>query len=82
MTKTCDHTSVGIIVRQGDKFLLIERMKFPFGFAPPAGHVDGDESFEIAARRELTEEVGLEAVSIKLLFEGRKENVCRRHDGV
>jgi len=30
---------------QNDKLLLIERKKFPFGFAPPAGHVDGDADF-------------------------------------
>ena len=81
MTKRCDHTSAGMIVRQGDKVLLIERMKYPFGFAPPAGHVDGDENFEISARRELNEEVGLEATDLKLIFEGRKENRCRREDG-
>lgn len=78
--KVCDHTSVGMIVRQGDKILLIERMKYPFGFAPPAGHLDGDE-FEDGARRELREEVGLEATDIKLIFAGRKENKCRRQDG-
>jgi ADP-ribose pyrophosphatase YjhB (NUDIX family) len=81
MTKECDHTSVGMIVRKEDKTLLIERMKYPFGFAPPAGHVDGDSSFELAAKRELTEEVGLTAAKLKLVFEGRKDNVCRRPDG-
>lgn len=81
MIKSCDHTSVGMIVRQDNKVLLIERMKYPFGFAPPAGHIDGDKSYEIAAKRELSEEVGLETTDLKLMFEGRKENVCRRQDG-
>ena len=81
MPKICDHTSVGMLVWQNDKLLLIERKKPPFGFAPPAGHVDGDVDFEISARRELMEEVGLEATSLKLLTEGRKENHCRRDDG-
>jgi len=81
MTKICDHTSVGMLVWQYDKLLLIERKRFPFGFAPPAGHVDGDLSFEIAAKRELLEEVGLEVIGIKLLIEGKKENACRREDG-
>lgn len=79
--KKCDHTSVGMIVRQGNKILLIERMKYPFGFAPPAGHVDGDPSFEIAAKRELEEEVGLKVTNLQLIFEGRKENACRRPGG-
>lgn len=79
--KVCDHTSVGMIVRKEDKMLLIERMKFPFGFAPPAGHLDGDLSYEVAAKRELEEEVGLKATSLKLVFEGRKDNPCRRPGG-
>jgi ADP-ribose pyrophosphatase YjhB (NUDIX family) len=78
MTKICGHISVGMIIRSDDKVLLIERMKYPFGFAPPAGHGDGDKSYEIAAKRELHEEVGLKAVDLGLIFEGRKENRCRR----
>ncbi|EKE10662.1 MAG: hypothetical protein ACD_15C00217G0010 [uncultured bacterium] len=81
MTKICDHTSVGILVWKEDNLLLIERKKFPFGFAVPAGHVDGDESYEKAARRELKEEVGLTSGSLELLIEGRKENPCRREQG-
>jgi ADP-ribose pyrophosphatase YjhB (NUDIX family) len=79
--KICDHTSVGMIVWQEDKLLLIERARKPFGFAPPAGHVDADILFEDAAKRELYEEVGLTAVSLKFLKEGRKENHCRREGG-
>ena len=40
MVKKCDHTSVGMLVWKNKKILLIERKKAPFGFAPPAGHVD------------------------------------------
>lgn len=77
----CDHTSVGMFVWKDERLLLIERAKFPFGFAVPAGHVDGDSSYEESARRELREEVGLEADGLKLLTEGRKENQCRREGG-
>ena len=79
--KNCDHKSVGMLVRRNGKLLLIERKKFPWGFAPPAGHVDGDSDFESAARRELSEEVGLQATALKLVAEGRKENKCRRENG-
>ena len=58
--------------------MLIERAKIPFGFAIPAGHVDNDTTYEAAAVRELTEEVGLTADSLTLLVEGREENPCRR----
>lgn len=81
VAKTCDHTSVGMFVWKGVKLLLIERARFPAGFAVPAGHVDGDASFEDAARRELREEVGLEAGDLELLLEKRAENPCRRDDG-
>ena len=66
MTKKCDHTSVGMLVWKEDKLLLIERKKPPFGFALPAGHVDGDDSFEVAAKRELEEEVGLKTNNIRV----------------
>ncbi len=81
MERVCDHKSVGMWVWKDGKLLLIERKKWPPGFAVPAGHVDEDVSYEIAAQRELTEEVGLTATSLKLIFEGRKENPCRRKDG-
>lgn len=81
MAKKCDNKSVGMLVWRNGGLLLIERKKPPFGFAPPAGHVDEDTSFEEAARRELREEVGLETQNIKLVIEGRKENLCRRKGG-
>ena len=80
-TKTCDNKSVGILAWWDGKLLLIERAKYPFGFAPPAGHVDNLNSFEEAAREELKEEVGLNILNIKLIWEGRKKNKCRRKGG-
>lgn len=81
MSKACDHKSVGIFVWRQGKLLLIERARPPYGFAVPAGHVDQDASYESAARRELKEETGLEATSLKLLIDGRKDNPCRRDGG-
>lgn len=71
--KICDHKSVGMLVWKGNKLLLIERKIFPFGFAPPPGHVEGD-SYEAAAKRELKEEVGLDAFELKLLLKERADN--------
>jgi ADP-ribose pyrophosphatase YjhB (NUDIX family) len=79
--KVCDHTSVGMLVWDNNKLLLIERKKFPFGFAPPAGHVDGDPTYEVAAKRELREEAGLETVSLEPVLDKDKSNPCRRKDG-
>jgi len=82
MTKQCDHKCVGMLAWKDSKLLLIERKKFPFGFAPPAGHCDEDnDDFEKAAKRELLEEVGLEAQNLELAAEGRKETPCRRENG-
>ena len=79
--KICDHKSVGMLVWEGDNLLLIERGKPPFGFAIPAGHVDSDTTYEIAAMRELKEEIGLDTEELKLIAEGRRENPCRRQGG-
>ena len=73
----CDHFSVGMLVVIDGKLLLVERIKFPFGFAPPAGHVDG-ASFTGAAISELREETGLDAQRLGLVWAGRKEFPCRR----
>jgi ADP-ribose pyrophosphatase YjhB (NUDIX family) len=81
MDKVCDHKSVGVFVWRGDDLLLIQRAKLPYGYALPAGHVDGDTSFEAAAIRELREEVGIKARALDLVAEGRKDNPCRRKDG-
>lgn len=81
MAKKCDNKSVGMLIWKDGKLLLIERKKFPFGFAPPAGHVDDFPSEEAAARGETEEEVGLKVESLRLVVEGRKENPCRRDGG-
>lgn len=78
--KVCDNKSVGMLIKKDDNLLLIERKKPPFGFAPPAGHLDGD-TFDQSALREAEEEVGLKSKSSRLLIEGRKENKCRRIGG-
>lgn len=81
MTKICDNKSVGMLIWKDKNLLLIERKKFPFGFAPPAGHIDNKGTFENAVKEEVEEEVGLKTINIKLIIEGRKENICRRKNG-
>lgn len=71
-----------IVQDQSDRVLLIERQRFPYGFAAPAGHVDGDPDFATAAVRELKEEVGLESAKLEQVLERKHEpNPCRRQDG-
>lgn len=63
------HYSVGAVIKQDGKFLLIDRKKPPFGFAGLAGHVDEGETPEQALHREVREESGLIVVAYKLLYE-------------
>src|SRR5437879_101826 len=81
-TPVCNHTSVGIVVFDAQKrLLLIERKKPPYGFACPAGHVEDHETYEEAAIRELREEVGLQVVTLARLLTVTMDNQCRRPDG-
>jgi 8-oxo-dGTP pyrophosphatase MutT (NUDIX family) len=83
----CNHTSVGVIVERGDTYLFFKRVKFPPGYAAPAGHVDElpylnhpNEAgiYEEAAGRELEEEVGLLARRLTLVLEATTLYPCRR----
>lgn len=69
-----------LVFNNQGKILLIERKKTPPGFAPPAGHVDGD-TFRDAATRELREEVGLSVQNLDEIARGKKNNHCRRIGG-
>ena len=51
--------TVDIIIRVGEKIVLIERRNPPLGWALPGGFVDYGETLEDAARREAGEETGL-----------------------
>ena len=81
MPKVCDNTSVGQIIRDGEKIVVIERANYPEAFALPAGHVDGDPNFYDAMVREIKEEAGLEVGENKLVFEEDINNPCKREGG-
>ncbi len=80
MPKTCDNKSVGILVWKDEKLLTIERKKYNPGFAIPAGHQDGDAP-EDAARKELSEEVGLSTPELKQKLSISLPNPCQREGG-
>jgi 8-oxo-dGTP pyrophosphatase MutT (NUDIX family) len=63
------HYSVGALIKKDNKYLLIDRVKPPLGFAGLAGHIDEGEKPEEALKREVKEESGLEVIKYKLLFE-------------
>lgn len=62
------HASVGAIIKDKNKILMMDRAKFPYGWAFPAGHVDKSEGPEQALTREIKEETNLTIKKCKLLF--------------
>jgi NADH pyrophosphatase NudC (nudix superfamily) len=85
-SKPCDNKSVGIIVRNAEgSIVLLKRARFPFGYAPVAGHIDDHGSVEQAAIDETAEEVGLTITKEDLqptsIVETRFNNHCRRRGG-
>lgn len=81
MSKTCDNTSVGQIIREGKNIVIIERANYPEAYALPAGHVDEDPSFTDAIIRELEEEAGLLVEENKSVFTEDINNPCKRAGG-
>lgn len=69
MTSEKEVAAVSAVVREGERFLLVQRARPPANglFAFPGGRVETDESDEGAVRRELLEETGLEAAEIVFL---------------
>jgi len=80
--KTCDNTSVGIVItdRRG-RYLMFDRATFPVGAAPAAGHIDDHGSAEDAGRAEVEEELGLTVTSLTRVAGGWRDNRCRRRPG-
>lgn len=77
------HYSVGAIIKKDEKFLLIDRVKPPFGFAGLAGHIDENETPEEALKREVKEESGLDLKNFKILLEEEINwNECSKGIGV
>lgn len=84
MSKVCDHTSVGIVIRDSEgSFALLKRAKFPIRIAPVAGHIDDHGSPEQAAKDEVFEELGLTVSDLTKtnINDRRVDNKCRREGG-
>jgi len=77
------HYAVGALIQRNGKYLLIDRVNPPFGFAGIAGHVDEGESKEQALVREVKEESDLKVEDHKLIFEEELNwNRCSRGIGI
>jgi len=60
--------TVDVVVEMSDGIVLIERGHEPFGTALPGGFVDEGELVEVAAIREMKEEIGIDVVLTELLY--------------
>jgi len=79
------HYSVGALIKQNNKYLLMDRVNPPFGFAASAGHIDENEIPEESLVREVKEETGLEVTKYKLVGEGEflhEDEPCRHGIGI
>ena len=75
-------SAVGAIIKRNGKYLLLDRKYPEYGFASVAGHVDENETPEIALSREVKEESQLTIISFKKHFEEDVPwNICYRHKG-
>ncbi len=81
--KSCDNTSVGvIIINASNEFLMFDRNTFPPGTAPAAGHIDDHGTGRDAARAEVEEELGLRVETLREVTGGWRSNRCRRLPGM
>jgi 8-oxo-dGTP pyrophosphatase MutT (NUDIX family) len=73
------HFSVGAIIERDGKYVLLDRIEIPFGFAAPAGHIDEGETPAEALVREVKEETGLVVTAYDPAIEEFDEtNSCSR----
>ncbi len=67
---TLHHFSAGALIEKDGKYLIIDRVHIPLGFAGPAGHVDEGEAPIESVKREVEEETGLEVTNAEIVREG------------
>lgn len=70
------HEGVHALIKKDQRYLLVERRFYPYGFSLVAGHVDQGENPEQALIREISEELGAKAYNLQNLFDMQQGRVC------
>jgi 8-oxo-dGTP pyrophosphatase MutT (NUDIX family) len=81
MPRNCDNTSVGVLIRDGQRWLVFDHTTGLPGVAPVSGHMDSHPSPDHAAAGEAHEETGLTLVNVRPVASGWRRNTCRRPPG-
>ncbi|MDO8668119.1 MAG: adenylyltransferase/cytidyltransferase family protein [bacterium] len=68
MEKITKHSTIGAIIKQGDKILMVDRKNIPLGWACVAGHIETGETPEQTLIKEVKEEADLNVKKFKLLI--------------
>ncbi len=64
------HITVGGLIHNQDRILMMKRRVFPFGFDFPAGHLEHGETPTQTLEREILEETGLRISNPLLIYQG------------
>lgn len=63
------HHGAGVLLTHKGKYLLLDRVNPPLGFACPAGHIDEGEDSRTTAIREVFEETGIKLENVEFVLE-------------
>jgi 8-oxo-dGTP diphosphatase len=79
MKKITKHSTIGAIIKQDSKILMLDRKNIPLGWACPAGHIEEGETPEETLVREIKEETNLDIIKYKLVIhEAVNFGTCKR----
>lgn len=79
MKNLTKHSTIGAIMRQDGKVLMLDRKNIPWGWACPAGHIKDGETPAQALIKEVKEETGLAVRKYKLIIhEFVSSNACSK----
>lgn len=68
MKNITKHSTIGAIIKQNGKILMLDRKNIPLGWACPAGHIEEGENPEQTLIREVKEETNLDIKKYKLII--------------